>query len=355
MKKIKEMINNIKNNKKINYILEEIKKIIHNENMNCKLRKIKSIILKTFFLIRYNWKKIVIGVFTFLTIAINTNIENIIKKLTIPQFIQDFADFLNDILKLLTLNKIQINSINILVYVLEIVLWCGIIYILDKYFKLKDKHQKELRKIKGFANAENKYTHLTKQKRNKQNFKILEETYYANGVPLDVWKEKRADIETATNRVIVDIKEVDGTKNKICVSSISPKYKVPKVIEWKDDFISSKNSVLVLGENILEKVTVDLNKTPHILLGGTTGSGKTILLENLIYQYYKKNAIIYLADLKKVDFMQWENVNNVNVITDIQTLRNKLYEVIDILINRQIKLQRLKVRNIDEYNQKYTN
>lgn len=355
MKKIKEMINNIKNNKKINYILEEIKKIIHNENMNCKLRKIKSIILKTFFLIRYNWKKIVIGVFTFLTIAINTNIENIIKKLTIPQFIQDFADFLNDIFKLLTLNKIQVNSINILVYVLEIVLWCGIIYILDKYFRLKDKHQKELRKIKGFANAENKYTHLTKQKRNKQNFKILEETYYANGVPLDVWNEKRADIETATNRVIVDIKEVDGTKNKICVSSISPKYKVPKVIEWKDDFISSKNSVLVLGENILEKVTVDLNKTPHILLGGTTGSGKTILLENLIYQYYKKNAIIYLADLKKVDFMQWENVNNVNVITDIQTLRNKLYEVIDILINRQIKLQRLKVRNIDEYNQKYTN
>lgn len=355
MKKIKEMINNIKNNKKINYILEEIKKIIHNENMNCKLRKIKSIILKTFFLIRYNWKKIVIGVFAFLTLAINTNIENIIKKLTIPQFIQDFADFLNDIFKLLTLNKIQVNSINILVYVLEIVLWCGIIYILDKYFRLKDKHQKELRKIKGFANAENKYTHLTKQKRNKQNFKILEETYYANGVPLDVWKEKRADIETATNRVIVDIKEVDGTKNKICVSSISPKYKVPKVIEWKDNFLSPKNSVLVLGENILEKVTVDLNKTPHILLGGTTGSGKTILLENLIYQYYKKNAIIYLADLKKVDFMQWENVNNVNVITDIQTLRNKLYEVIDILINRQIKLQRLKVRNIDEYNQKYTN
>lgn len=144
MKKIKEMINNIKNNKKINYILEEIKKIIHNEKINYKLRKIKSIILKTFFLIRYNWKKIVIGVFTFLTIAINTNIENIIKKLTIPPFIQDFADFLNDIFKLLTLNKIQINSINILVYVLEIVLWCGIIYILDQYFRLKDKHQNEL-------------------------------------------------------------------------------------------------------------------------------------------------------------------------------------------------------------------
>lgn len=355
MKKIKEMINNIKNNEKINYILEKIKKIIHNENMNCKLRKIKSIILKMFFSICYNWKKIIIGVFALLTIAINTNIENIIKKLTIPLFIQGFADFLNDIFKLLTFNKIQINSINILVYVLEIILWCGLIYILDKYFRLKDKHQKELRKIKGFANAENKYAHLTKQKRNKENYKILEETYDANGVPLDVWKEKQPDIETATNRVIVDIKEVDGTKNKICVSSISPKYKVEKIIEWEDSFLSPKNSVLVLGENILGKITVDLNKTPHILNGGTTGSGKSVLTDNLIYQCYKKGYIVYIADLKKIDFMQWQGIENVNVITEIEILKEKLSKLSMELLNREMRFQRAKVHNIDEYNSKYTN
>lgn len=355
MKKIKEMINNIKNNEKINYILEKIKKIIHNENINYKLRKIKSIILKMFFLIRYNWKKVIIGVFAILTIGVNANIDNITNKLSIPQCVNDFADFWNNIFKFITFNKIKTKSINILFYLSEIVLWCGIIYILDKYFKLKDKHQKELRKIKGFANAENEYSHLTKQKRNKENYKILEETYDANGVPLDVWKEKRADIETATNRVIVDIKEVDGTKNKICVSSISPKYKVEKIIEWEDSFLSSQNSVLVLGENILGKIIVDLNKTPHILNGGTTGSGKSVLTENLIYQCYNKGYIVYIADLKKIDFMQWQGIQNINVITEIEVLKEELSKLSMELLNRELKFQRAKVHNIDEYNSKYTN
>ena len=43
MKKIKEMINNIKNNEKINYTLEEIKKIIHNENINAELEIVENI------------------------------------------------------------------------------------------------------------------------------------------------------------------------------------------------------------------------------------------------------------------------------------------------------------------------
>ena len=353
MKKIKEMINNIKNNEKINYILEKIKKIIHNENINCKLRKIKNIIVKTLFLIRYNWKKIVIGIFAFLTIAINTNIENIIKKLTIPLFIQGFAEFLNNIFKLLTLNKIQVNSINILIYVLEILLWCGIIYIFDRFFKLKNKHQKEFKKMRDFTNAQEEYPYVISQNINKDNYKILEEIFYTNGVPRKKWKEKKENIEERFDRVIInDFEEIDGSVNKILVQSISPKYKVPKVIEWEDSFLNPKNSILVLGENILGKITVDLNKTPHILNGGTTGSGKSVLTENLIYQCYKKGYIVYIADLKKIDFMQWENIKDVNVITEIQTLYKKLKELNDELWNRQLKFQDIKVRNIDEYNNK---
>lgn len=353
MKKIKEMINNIKNNEKINYILEKIKKIIHNEETNYKLGKIKSKILKMLFLIRYNWKKIVIGVFAFLTIAININIENIIKKLTIPLFIQGFAEFLNNIFKLLTLNKIQVNNINVLIYVLEILLWCGIIYIFDRFFKLKNKHQKEFKKMRDFTNAQEEYPYVISQNINKDNYKILEEIFCTNGVPRKKWKEKKEDIEERFDRVIInDFEEIDGSVNKILVQSISPKYKVPKVIEWRDTFLNPKNSVLVLGENLLGKIIVDLNKTPHILNGGTTGSGKSVLTENLIYQCYKKGYIVYIADLKKIDFMQWENIKDVNVITDIQTLYEKLKELNNELWDRQLKFQDIKVRDIDEYNNK---
>lgn len=258
-------IKNFLNNKHINNLVQKVNSIRNNEHINYILRKIKEILIRVFWAICYNFKKIIIGVFAILTIIINTNINNITQKLSIPLFINGLADFLNNIIKLLTFDKIHVNSINILVYVLEILLWCSLIYVLDKYFKLKDKHQEKLRKIKGFANAENDNPYLEKQKQNKANYKVLEETYNANGIPLSKWKEKQEDLETSLNRVIVDVKEVDGTKNKICISSVSPKYKVPKAIEWKDEFLHPKNSILVLGENMIEKVTIDLNKTPHTL------------------------------------------------------------------------------------------
>lgn len=352
MKKIKEIINN----EHINHIIEKINAIRNNEDINYKLRKIKEIIIKMFFLIRYNWKKIIICIATLLTISINVNIDNITNKLSIPPFINGFADFLNDIFKLITFNKIQINSINILVYILEILLWCGLIYILDKYFSLKNKHQKEFKLMRDFKNEEREYPYLTARKRNKTNYKILEEIFYTNGIPPKDWKAKKADIEERFNKVILnDFEEIEGRKDEILVQSISPKYKLPPVIEWKDSFLSPKNSVLILGENMIGKIIIDLNKTPQILIAGSTGSGKSILLENLIYQCYKKGAIVYIADLKKVDFMQWENINNVNVITDIQTLYETLSKIDDELLNRQIKFQNAKVRNIDEYNIKYTN
>ncbi len=264
------------------------------ENMRYIIRKTCNIGAKIWFKLYYNWRKIVIIAFLLAVMFIN-------NKIYIPVFINNFFDFLSKCIKTITFNKIYIPNMCWL-YTIETILLGGLIYLLTDYFGLKNKHQKELRKIKGFRNAKGKQSYLTKRKRNKTNWKVLEETYNANGIPLKEWKEKQEDIETATNRVILDIKEIEGSKNKILISSISPKYKVAKIINWQDYFISNENFELVLGETLLEKIIINLNKTPHILLGGTTGSGKTILLNNLIYQCYKKGAIVYIADLKGVDF-----------------------------------------------------
>lgn len=259
-------IKNFLNNKHINNIVQKVNSIRNNEHINYILRKIKEIMIRLFFIIRYNWKKIITCVFILLTISVNVNINNITKKLSIPLFINGFADFLNNIIKLLTFDKIHANSINILVYVIEIFLWCVLIYILDKFFRLKNKHQKDFKKMKDFKNGEGEYPYVIKQKRDKTNYKILEEIFYTNGIPQKKWKEKKEEIEERLGRVITnDFDKVEGYVNRILVKSISPKYKVPKVIEWKDEFLHPQNSTLVLGENMIEKVIIDLNKTPHIL------------------------------------------------------------------------------------------
>lgn len=326
--------------------MNKIKENKNIENIKYIIRKTCNIGAKLWFKLYYNWRKIVVIGFLLAVLYINNNIQ-------IPVFINEFFNFLSKCIKTITFNKVEIPNICWL-YILEIILLVGLIYLLVDYFGLKNKHQKELGKIKRFRNAKGKQPYLTKRKRSKTNYKVLEETYNANGIPLKEWKEKQEDIETATNRVILNIKEIEGSKNKVFISSISPKYKVAETINWQDDFISNGNFELVLGENLLEKIMINLNKTPHILLGGTTGSGKTILLNNLIYQCYKKGAIVYIADLKGVDFSNWNGISNINVITNVEKLYDILDKIEDELLNRQIKFQNAGVKNIDEYNL-YTN
>lgn len=61
--------------------------------------------------------------------------------------------------------------------------------------------------------------------------------------------------------------------------------------------------MLVLGKSYTGPVTVNLAYIPHILLGGSTGSGKSALLKLLLMQALHKGAEVYIADFKGgVDF-----------------------------------------------------
>ena len=75
---------------------------------------------------------------------------------------------------------------------------------------------------------------------------------------------------------------------------------------WYDRNVSLENFVLTLGESQLGPVTVDLRTNAHILLGGVTGSGKTVLLKVLLRQAIDKGARVYIADFKGgVDFKNY--------------------------------------------------
>lgn len=77
----------------------------------------------------------------------------------------------------------------------------------------------------------------------------------------------------------------------------------PALLPWKDKYLSPDNFVLVLGESLTGPVTVNLTNIPHILLGGSTGSGKSVLLKLLLMQALRKGAEVYIDDFKGgVDF-----------------------------------------------------
>lgn len=121
------------------------------------------------------------------------------------------------------------------------------------------------------------------------------------GIPLDVWEEKRLHIETILNFSIAVIK-YGATNEEILIQGTKGRFDYSNIIRWKPEYLLGE-SIILLGEAMGEQVSVDLDIYPHILLGGSTGSGKTYLLKLMLMQLIQKNYKVYIADFKEgVDF-----------------------------------------------------
>lgn len=131
--------------------------------------------------------------------------------------------------------------------------------------------------------------------------RIMEfETY---GIPLSEWDKYREKIESALNIYIADI--TYGKDNRrVRVYYIPADNSWAEPVDWhcvlEEDI---KYATLLLGRCISGTVQIDLSRTPHILIGGSTGSGKTILVKLAVQQCIASGMFVFIADLKGgVDF-----------------------------------------------------
>ena len=126
---------------------------------------------------------------------------------------------------------------------------------------------------------------------------------------------------------------------------------LPEVLKWKDSYLSPKSFVLVLGESYTGPVTVNLAHIPHILLGGSTGSGKSVLLKLLLMQALRKGAEVYIADFKGgVDFPKVWHEKCRMCFTE-EDLCDTLDRLVEELERRKSALKALGCPNIDAYNE----
>ena len=235
--------------------------------------------------------------------------------------------------------------------ILPIVLITGTLVILILFGTPRgfDKTNGELHRI-GMTNSAGEVPILLKREWDKKhsNVEILE--FDGVGIPILVWEKERGFIEAALNVNIVKITE-GRNKRRILLHVVPANMGLPDFIEWDDKYLINDDSTLALGQSQLGMESVDLSKIPHILLGGSTGSGKSILLKVLLVQSLKKNAIVSIADFKGgVDFPRvWHD--KCKMCFDKETLLTILTELIDELQRRKTLFRETGCANISDYNE----
>lgn len=225
----------------------------------------------------------------------------------------------------------------------------GALLVLLLYLMDRKTTQEEFQRI-GLTNSAGETPYLLRKERDKENPRVTVWIFEPNGISLEEWQNKQARIETVLNLTITDLRYSKG-KRQIWLYTVPAESGLPEMLVWKDEYLSAKSFVLTLGEGFTGPVTVDLAKIPHILLGGSTGSGKSVLLKLLLMQSLKKGAIVCIADFKGgVDFPKaWRQ--KCRMCFDEQDLLDLLTALVDELERRKALLSETAYSNIDEYNQ----
>lgn len=226
----------------------------------------------------------------------------------------------------------------------------GIVVTILIFFPIGKKSvQEQLRSI-GLVNHADAVPELKKKYKDKQNSRISVWEFTSQGIPLKVWEDKKAAIETVLDITIVNMKYGTG-KSRILLYTVPARTDLPEVIDWNDKYLSQQSFILTLGESFTGPVTVDLVKVPHILLGGSTGSGKSVLLKLLLMQANKKGANVCVADFKGgVDFPPvWHK--QCRMCFEEQSTTELLTELTDELERRKKLLKAAGQPNIDRYDQ----
>ncbi len=127
--------------------------------------------------------------------------------------------------------------------------------------------------------------------------------------------------------------------------------------EYKKGAQKSKLSV-ALGKDISGKIcTMDIAKMPHLLIAGTTGSGKSVcvnaMILSILYNATPEEVKLVMIDPKKVEFSKYNGIPHllVPVVTEPAKAAGSLQWAVREMLNRYQKFSDTGVRDIKGYNQ----
>ena len=155
---------------------------------------------------------------------------------------------------------------------------------------------------------------------------------------------------------------IEGVVRGQDTSGIEVANKEPTMVSFRDCFaavMKSKDKLLVpLGQDISnEVITTSIDSLPHLLVSGTTGSGKSVFIHSiimtLIMRNYPSELKFVLIDPKKVEFSKYHNMPHLYcpIVDDAVRAVATLKKLVAEMERRYTLLARAGVSKLQEYNE----
>jgi DNA segregation ATPase FtsK/SpoIIIE, S-DNA-T family len=163
---------------------------------------------------------------------------------------------------------------------------------------------------------------------------------------------------------VVSIRVVETIPGKSCMALELPnaKRQIVKLTEILSSSVYHEahgHLTLALGKDIAGKpVIADLARMPHLLVAGTTGSGKSVavnaMILSLLYKSEPREVRLILIDPKMLELSVYEGIPHLlaPVVTDMKLAPNALNWCVAEMERRYKLMSQLGVRNLAGYNQK---
>ena len=133
------------------------------------------------------------------------------------------------------------------------------------------------------------------------------------------------------------------------------------VVVHQDEKVKEIDLDVPLGKDVeAQIISADLRKMPHLLIAGSTGSGKSVaintIITSILMKSYPEDVKLVLIDPKMVELSVYNGVPHllIPVVTDAKLAANALRKTVKEMERRYKLFASSGVRNITEYNKKVT-
>ncbi len=157
-----------------------------------------------------------------------------------------------------------------------------------------------------------------------------------------------ARVSTVPGRTVIGIELPNVSREKVILREI---------LAARDFGDSSMRLPLALGKDIAGRpVVANLAKMPHLLIAGTTGSGKSVAINtmilSLLYKLTPEECRLIMIDPKMLELSVYDGIPHLlsPVVTDPKKAVVALKWVVGEMEERYRKMSKLGVRNIEGYN-----